>query len=97
MRCCRQDGLILKPSQPLTMIDLLISDWAINKGITQGELYSTKTIMNFFILIPSMIGSSSGIILPFIIHIKYLLLIKIILFKYQMKNVMIHQGAEIMH
>ena len=45
MRCCRQDGLILKPDQPLTMIDLLISDWAQNKGIIQGELYSTKTIM----------------------------------------------------
>jgi hypothetical protein len=45
MRCCRQDGLILKPSEPLTMIDLLISDWALNKGIIQGELYSTKTMM----------------------------------------------------
>ncbi|CAM4841537.1 unnamed protein product [Rotaria magnacalcarata] len=28
MKCCRQDGLILKPSKPLTMIDLLINDWA---------------------------------------------------------------------
>ncbi|CAF4590273.1 unnamed protein product, partial [Rotaria magnacalcarata] len=29
MRCCRQDGLILKPTKPLTMIDLAISDWAL--------------------------------------------------------------------
>ena len=50
MRCCRQDGLILKPSKPLTMIDLLITDWAINKGFSQGELYSTKTVMKIFIL-----------------------------------------------
>ncbi|CAF0898866.1 unnamed protein product [Rotaria sordida] len=26
MKCCRQDGLILKPDRPITMIDLLISD-----------------------------------------------------------------------
>ena len=45
LKCCRQDGLILKPSRPLTMIDLLISDWAQNNGIIQGELYSTQTIM----------------------------------------------------
>ncbi|UJR35222.1 hypothetical protein I4U23_027988 [Adineta vaga] len=38
MRCCREDGLILKPSRPLTMIDLLISDWAKNKGINQSSL-----------------------------------------------------------
>ncbi|CAF0870990.1 unnamed protein product [Rotaria sp. Silwood1] len=76
MRCCRQDGLILKPSKPLTMIDLLISDWALHQGIIQGELYSTKTIINdkiFSIIFassmrrsysikPSMIGSSDGII-----------------------------------
>ncbi|CAF2091167.1 unnamed protein product [Rotaria magnacalcarata] len=77
MKCCRQDGLILKPSKPLTMIDLAISDWAIHKSIIQGELYSTKTIINNQIfsfifassmkrnysLIPSMIGSSpNGII-----------------------------------
>jgi hypothetical protein len=79
MRCCRQDGLILKPSKPLTMIDLLISDWATNKGISQGELYSTQTILNNEIfsiifassmrrnysLIPSMIGSPSGLIWSF--------------------------------
>jgi hypothetical protein len=45
MRCCRQDGRILKPDQPLTMIDLLISDWAIKKGLQQGQIYSTKTIL----------------------------------------------------
>ncbi|CAF3731164.1 unnamed protein product [Rotaria socialis] len=28
MKCCRQDGLILQLSKPLTMIDLLINDWA---------------------------------------------------------------------
>jgi hypothetical protein len=79
MRCCRQDGLILKPSKPLTMVDLLISDWATNKGISQGELYSTQTILNNEIfsiifassmrrnysLIPSMIGSPSGLIWSF--------------------------------
>ncbi|CAF4489606.1 unnamed protein product, partial [Rotaria sp. Silwood2] len=76
MKCCRQDGLILKPSKPLTMIDLLINDWAINHGIIQGELYSTKTIIDdkiFSIIFassmrrsysikPSMIESSDGII-----------------------------------
>ncbi|CAF0787041.1 unnamed protein product [Rotaria sordida] len=76
MKCCRQDGLILKPSKPLTMIDLLINDWALHQGIIQGELYSTKTIINdkiFSIIFassmrrsysikPSMIGSPDGII-----------------------------------
>ncbi|CAF1064276.1 unnamed protein product [Adineta steineri] len=79
MKCCRQDGLILKPSRPLTMIDLLISDWALYKGFKQGELYSTQTIINEQIfsiifassmirnysIIPSMIGSPSGIIWSF--------------------------------
>ncbi|CAF3921080.1 unnamed protein product [Rotaria sordida] len=74
MRCCRQDGLILKPSKPLTTNILLISDWTFNKGITQGELYSTKAMIKNQIfsiifassmernysLIPSMIGSSSS-------------------------------------
>jgi hypothetical protein len=45
MKCCRQDGLILKPDRPITMIDLLISDWAQNNGKKQGELYSTQTTM----------------------------------------------------
>ncbi|CAF1363006.1 unnamed protein product [Rotaria sordida] len=74
MRCCRQDGLILKPSKPLTTNILLISDWTFNKGITQGELYSTKAMIKNpifsiifassmernYSLIPSMIGSSSS-------------------------------------
>lgn len=45
MKCCRQDGLILKPDRPLTMINALISDWALNNGVSQGELYSTQTTM----------------------------------------------------
>ena len=45
MRCCRQDGLILKPGRPLTAIDALLADWALNDGRIQGELYSTQTSM----------------------------------------------------
>jgi hypothetical protein len=45
MKCCRQDGLILKPDRPITMIDYLISDWAQNNGKKQGELYSTQSTM----------------------------------------------------
>ncbi|CAF1399023.1 unnamed protein product [Adineta ricciae] len=43
MRCCRPDGLIFKPDRPLTMINRLISDWALYNGTSQGELYSTET------------------------------------------------------
>jgi hypothetical protein len=43
MRCCRQDGLILKPDRPLTTINELVADWAAYDGIQQGELYSTET------------------------------------------------------
>jgi len=45
MKCCRQDGLILKPDRPLTMINALISDWGLYDGVSQGELYSTRTTM----------------------------------------------------
>jgi hypothetical protein len=45
MQCCRQDGLILKPDRPLTMINTLISNWALYDGVSQGELYSTRTTM----------------------------------------------------
>jgi hypothetical protein len=45
MKCCREDGLIFKPDRPLTMINALISDWALYDGVSQGELYSTKTTM----------------------------------------------------
>jgi hypothetical protein len=45
MQCCRADGLIFKPDQPITMINILISDWALNDGVSQGEVYSTKTTM----------------------------------------------------
>jgi hypothetical protein len=45
MRCCRADGVILKPDRPLTMIDRLISDWALYNSMSQGELYTTSTTM----------------------------------------------------
>jgi hypothetical protein len=45
MKCCRQDGLILKPDRPLTTINSLISDWAFHDGVAQGELYSTYTTL----------------------------------------------------
>jgi hypothetical protein len=45
MKCCRQDGVILKPGQSLTMINRLASDWAFYNGVSQGELYSTRTTM----------------------------------------------------
>jgi hypothetical protein len=45
MRCCRPDGLILKSDRPLTMINRLISDWALHDGVSQGELYSRRTTM----------------------------------------------------
>ena len=45
MRCCRQDGVILKPNRSLTMINTLISDWALYDSVSQGELYSTRTTM----------------------------------------------------
>jgi hypothetical protein len=45
MKCCRQDGLILKPDRPLTMINTLVSDWMFYNGTSQGELYSTRTTM----------------------------------------------------
>jgi hypothetical protein len=45
MRCCRQDGLILKPDRPLRTINTLIADWALYDGVVQGELYSTHTTM----------------------------------------------------
>ena len=46
MRCCRKDGLILKPDRPLTTINALISDWAFYNSVSQGELYSTRTTMS---------------------------------------------------
>jgi len=45
MRCCRADGVILKPDRPLTMIDRLISHWALYNSMSQGELYATSTTM----------------------------------------------------
>ncbi len=45
MKCCRQDGLILKPDRPLTTINALVSDRAFYKSVSQGELYSTRTTM----------------------------------------------------
>mgnify|MGYP001034620616 CR=1 FL=1 len=49
MKCCRQDGLILKPDRPLTTLNALIVDWALSNSTTQGELYSTQTTMYAFI------------------------------------------------
>ncbi|CAF1203111.1 unnamed protein product [Adineta steineri] len=76
MKCCRQDGLILKPERPLTMINRLISDWAFYDDILQGQLYSTRTTINGqtfhvifasnmkrdYLVYPSMIGAQSGVI-----------------------------------
>ncbi|CAF1499818.1 unnamed protein product [Adineta ricciae] len=76
MKCCRQDGLILKPDRPLTTINALIADWASYDGVLQGELYSTQTTINDrefhiifasamkrnYVVYPSMIGSESGVI-----------------------------------
>ena len=45
MKCCRQDGLILKPDRAITTIDIVISDWAEYNGSKQGELYSTESTM----------------------------------------------------
>ena len=45
LRCCREDGLILKPDRPLTTINQMISDWAANNGVMPGEVYSTTTTM----------------------------------------------------
>ena len=54
MKCCRQDGLILKPDRPLTTLNTLIVDWALSNSITQGELYSTQTTMYVYSL-PSLL------------------------------------------
>jgi hypothetical protein len=43
MKCCRKDGLILKPDRPLTTLNALIADWATFDSHSQGELYSTRT------------------------------------------------------
>jgi hypothetical protein len=76
MKCCRQDGLILKPDRPLTAINEVVSDWAANNGVVQGELYSTETTIDErtfhvifasamkrdYLVYPSMIEGESGII-----------------------------------
>jgi hypothetical protein len=61
MKCCRQDGLILKPDRPLTTINALVSDWAFYNSVSQGELYSTRMKRDYTIY-PSMIGAQSGVI-----------------------------------
>ena len=43
MRCCRQDGLILKPDRAITTINALAADWVRYDNVPQGELYSTET------------------------------------------------------
>lgn len=45
MKCCRKDGLILKPDRPLTTINTVIADWAQYNSASQGELYSTQTTL----------------------------------------------------
>jgi hypothetical protein len=45
MKCCRQDGLILKSDRSLTTINALISDCALHDSISQDELYSPRTTM----------------------------------------------------
>jgi len=76
MKCCRQDGLILKPDRPLTAINEVVADWALNNGVIQGELYSTETTIDertFHVIFasamkrdysvyPSMIEGESGIV-----------------------------------
>lgn len=46
MRCCREDGLILKPDRSIAMIDALVADRAQNSGVIQGELYSTHSTLS---------------------------------------------------
>jgi hypothetical protein len=58
MRCCRQDGLILKPDRAITTINVLVADWAENNGVSQGELYSTQTTMYVIIFILIIFESS---------------------------------------
>lgn len=45
MRCCRSDGLILKPDRAITTINQLAADWARYDNVPQGELYSTETTL----------------------------------------------------
>jgi hypothetical protein len=45
MKCCRQDGSILKPDRAITTINALAADWARYDNVPQGELYSTETTM----------------------------------------------------
>ena len=45
MRCCRSDGVILKPDRPLITINEIIADWALDGGVMPGELYATQTTM----------------------------------------------------
>ncbi|CAF1132035.1 unnamed protein product, partial [Didymodactylos carnosus] len=68
MKCCNEDGLILKPNRPLTMIDKLLQDWSMNDGTSQGELYSTYSTVGpddspyrFYILFASNMKSNYDI------------------------------------
>lgn len=44
MRCCNENGLILKPDRPITLIDQLVADWAQNQGVSL-ELYSIRSTL----------------------------------------------------
>ena len=45
MRCCNENGLILKPDRPIALIEQLVADWAQNQGVSQSELYSTRSTL----------------------------------------------------
>ena len=45
MRCCRQDGLILRPDRAIMTINQSVADRARYNDVQQGELYSTQTVM----------------------------------------------------
>ena len=61
MKCCRKDGLILKPDRPLTTINALISDWAYYNSEAQGELYSTRTTVSVDSLLLIILSLSSSL------------------------------------
>jgi hypothetical protein len=46
LRCCNDDGLILKPSKPITAIDAQIYASALMEKSPFGEVWSTYTKIN---------------------------------------------------
>ncbi|CAF3696266.1 unnamed protein product [Rotaria sordida] len=45
IRCCSEDGTILKPDRTISMIDTLVAGWPQNNGVSQEELYSTRSTL----------------------------------------------------